>query len=192
MSTIYYTIYKITNQINGKFYIGKHKTKNLYDQYMGSGKLIRQAIIKYGIENFTKEYVAIYNTNKKMCIAERVYVIIDDNQSYNLRVGGDGGFDYINKNKLNGKGFIAGDSNPSKSLEVRKLLSQRMLGDKNPQKQEYLRELKRGELNPSKSLEVRNKLSLQKKGKKIITDGQITRWWDPLTPMPINFKLGRT
>lgn len=45
---MFYAIYKITNQIDGKFYIGSHKTKDLNDVYMGSGKYLIHAQKKYG------------------------------------------------------------------------------------------------------------------------------------------------
>lgn len=51
----YYCIYRITNNINGKTYIGQHKYTDINDRYMGSGVLILAAIRKYGRNNFTKE-----------------------------------------------------------------------------------------------------------------------------------------
>ena len=96
---MYYTVYKVTNLINGKFYIGKHQTKDLNDGYMGSGNLIKYAIRKYGISNFTKEYLEILDSEQKMNLAEKILVVIDSEVSYNLCGGGHGGFVYVNRTR---------------------------------------------------------------------------------------------
>ena len=56
-----YIVYEITNKVNGKIYVGVHKTENLNDGYMGSGKNIKDAIKKYGIDNFDKKYLSIFD-----------------------------------------------------------------------------------------------------------------------------------
>ena len=96
---MFYTIYKTTNLLNGKFYVGMHKTKDLNDGYVGSGKILRHAISKYGIENFVTETLEVYDNEHHMKLAERILVVLDT-MSYNLCDGGKGGFGYINQNVL--------------------------------------------------------------------------------------------
>lgn len=99
---MFYTVYRITNKINNKTYIGKHQTKNLSDRYMGSGKLLKRAIQKYGVENFEKEILFVFDNEEQMNQKEKELVIISED-TYNLHEGGNGGFSFINQRKLNNK-----------------------------------------------------------------------------------------
>ena len=97
---IYY-IYKITNLRNGKIYIGMHRTKSLDDGYMGSGKLLKAAIKKYGKENFKKEILEIFDNEEDMILKEKElvtdeFVLSEDN--YNIMPGGK--FGSLERNNL--------------------------------------------------------------------------------------------
>lgn len=91
---MYFTVYKITNKINGKFYIGKHQTKNINDHYMGSGKAIRAALKYYGRSNFEKTILKLCANENEMNLFEKQLVteeLVNNTNSYNLGVGGEGG-----------------------------------------------------------------------------------------------------
>ena len=88
---IYYLVYKVTNLVNGKIYVGFHKTSKIDDGYMGSGKLIKRAIEKYGIENFHKEIIQVFDNQKdaellEATIVDKEFTLRDD--TYNVAVGG--------------------------------------------------------------------------------------------------------
>ena len=92
---MFYYIYKTTNIINGKYYIGCHSTSNMNDGYLGSGPLLKQAIKKNGRHNFKKEVLKTASSRSEMFEMESQMItseIINDPNSYNLRAGGIGGF----------------------------------------------------------------------------------------------------
>ena len=86
-----YLIYKITNNVNGRYYIGRHRTNNINDHYMGSGKAIINAIKKYGTDNFSKEIIAETWNESDLWELEKLLVneeIVKDPKSYNMSYGG--------------------------------------------------------------------------------------------------------
>ncbi len=101
-----HTVYKTKNLINGKFYIGVHKTDDLTDGYLGSGTLIKRAIEKYGEESFEKEILFEFDNAEEAFQKEEELVEQHrrDPLSYNIRKGGAGGFDYINQNGFSALG----------------------------------------------------------------------------------------
>lgn len=87
---MYHIIYKITHTNSGKYYIGAHSTNDVDDGYMGSGKRIRNAIKKYGINAFTKEILFFAFTEQYLYLIEQELVSLTPD-SFNIVPGGMGG-----------------------------------------------------------------------------------------------------
>jgi len=93
----YYIIYKTTNLVNGKIYVGKHKQETSgFDEYLGSGVYLNKAINRYGEENFIRETLEVCVSS---CLNEREIYWIEalssykpeyPNHGYNFTKGGDG------------------------------------------------------------------------------------------------------
>ena len=71
-----YYIYLIVNKVNGKTYVGQRKSsKEWYDDsYMGSGKRLKLAKQKYGIENFEKFLIQYCYSKEEVNKAEKFWI----------------------------------------------------------------------------------------------------------------------
>ena len=87
----YYTVYMITNNITKERYIGQHITKNLKDDYMGSGKRIKEQIARYGRENFNKQTLKVFDNFEEMNQSE-IDLISELKPELNISSGGEGWF----------------------------------------------------------------------------------------------------
>ena len=98
MSKDYYGfVYLTTNKVNGKRYIGQryYDTKEKWKLYLGSGKILKDAIKKYGRNNFTVKILENCKTKEILNDREKYWIkkynaIVDDS-FYNIAIGGDGG-----------------------------------------------------------------------------------------------------
>lgn len=105
-------IYKTTNLINGKIYIGQASGKRSLStsDYLGSGKTLKQAIKKYGVENFKRTLIDIGENKKDLNRKERFWINFYDARNcsigYNIHLGGGG--------TLSGKDHhdVSGKNNP--------------------------------------------------------------------------------
>jgi hypothetical protein len=98
---MYYYVYKITNLINGKIYVGKHKSEihPLDNGYYGSGELIQRAVKKYGKENFSKVVLHYCSSLEEAAIIESKIVtknFVSNPETYNAHEGGFGGWCHWN------------------------------------------------------------------------------------------------
>lgn len=96
----YYYLYKVTDLITAKFYIGVHETENLDDGYLGSGKRITNAIRKYGKPRFSKEILEFFDNATNMYLREAEIVteeFCSRKDVLNLAPGGFGGTIHTNR-----------------------------------------------------------------------------------------------
>ena len=125
---MYYTIYKTTNKINGKFYIGKHQTTDPNDSYYGSGIKLQLAIEKYGKDNFTKEVLFIFDNERDMTQKEKEIIteeFVSRKDTYNVGIGGEGGPHFKGKtHSLKSRSKMGNRRTQPLSIEAREKISQ--------------------------------------------------------------------
>ena len=93
---MYGYIYKVTNKLNNKIYVGKKKSEIfLGEAYLGSGVIIKQSIKKNGKENFMVTLLEECDTKEYLNQREKWWIeylnATDPNVGYNIAPGGDGG-----------------------------------------------------------------------------------------------------
>jgi hypothetical protein len=86
-------IYKVTNKISGKIYVGKDMNND--EQYFGSGVKIKDAIKKYGKDNFRKDIICQCYDYSILNELESFFIYLlsatNPDIGYNMTFGGDGG-----------------------------------------------------------------------------------------------------
>ena len=178
-NTIYYTIYQTINLVNNKIYIGQHETVNPNDSYLGSGKILKQAIQKYGSKNFKKEVLFIYDNFNEMNDKETEIVneeFISRIDTYNIVIGGGHHNDtfthHPNKERIR-QNFIEGTNNYYKTPsgeKTKEKISKSLKIFYSSSKGEELRKIKSEKTSQyfasDKSKEQKKKLSLVHSGKK--------------------------
>lgn len=94
---MYGFIYETTCLVNGKKYIGKkvYDKEGHWKKYLGSGKILKRAVEKYGRENFKREILCECETAEELCEKEIEYIAkanaTSDPLYYNICYGGEGG-----------------------------------------------------------------------------------------------------
>lgn len=91
---MYGYIYETTNLVNGKKYIGKHKSNKFNFNYYGSGIGLNIALKKYGKENFSVKILEEIETNQKDLDSREMYWIrkfdaVKSKNYYNRSYGGE-------------------------------------------------------------------------------------------------------
>lgn len=135
MNPVHYYVYKITNLINGKIYIGCHGTKDLDDGYMGSGTYLGLAKKKHGVKNFNKEILSLHSSLEEMLTEEARLVnqkFIEREDTYNHIRGGQCGWFGQQLSKEHCDAIARARTGTHLSDEAKKKLSDHFTGRPSP------------------------------------------------------------
>ena len=171
-----YIVYKTTNLINNKIYIGVHHIiEDRPDYYLGTGRLILSAIKKYGKENFKRETLFEFDTEKEAFEKESEMVneeFLKRSDVYNLVLGGRGGTIHTE--------------------ETRKKISEANLNRTyKPHSKEAKQRMSKSHIGKKLSAEHKRKIGESGKGRKLSKD-HIKRITDSLRGIPRSDKDKKT
>lgn len=173
---MYFIIYKITNKINDKIYIGQHTTSNINDGYMGSGILLKKAKIKYGINKFNYEILELCTSADDLNNAEFLWIKKLESlnpKGYNLRPGGSQSPlspESIEKMKISRRGQFMKELNPnwkakSFNSNTRNKISE-SIKERYKKYPSYKNAISKTSKNRKHSNESKNKISISNIGEK--------------------------
>ena len=123
---MYHFIYKTTNVVNNKYYVGVHSTVDLEDGYLGSGLNLHRAFKKYGKHNFKREILSFFESREEAYDVEELIVdkvLIKSYECYNIATGGQGGYlgeDSLEKSKVANTGKKWSDETKQKMSNAKK------------------------------------------------------------------------
>lgn len=117
---MFHIVYKTTNKVNNKIYIGVHSSQSLDDAYLGSGVLLKKAIQKYGKRSFIRETLFIFSTPEEAYLKENEIVdleFISRPDTYNVSLGGKNSGNQFTKGTIlvedpNGNRFRVSNKDP--------------------------------------------------------------------------------
>lgn len=163
---MYGYIYKTTNLINNKIYIGQHKSNKFDKNYFGSGKVIKQALKHYGRKNFEVILIEECQNQSEMNAKEIYWIKIirekyDHTQIYNIA---DGGYGWVRKEKR------------KLTEEEKKIISERTkIAMQNPEIKRKISESGKGRTpyNVGKKMPQEQKDKISKKNKEIMNTPEI-------------------
>ena len=152
---MYGYVYKTTNLINGKIYVGQKKSDKFIPTYFGSGTLIRRAVEKYGVDNFKVEIID--SSEDAFDLDEREKFWIEELKS---------NFKYGNYNIADGGYLAKYDFNEQpewRQEEIRAKLSKVNLGRKRtPETRKRISESQKGRKQSKETCELKSKLAKER------------------------------